>query len=157
MVDLKIGYKAPDFTLADTKGNLVKLSSLKGKPIVLYFYPKDDTPGCTKEACNFRDDYSQYKKKGIVILGVSTDDQTSHQKFTKKYSLPFPLLCDTDKKVVNLYGVYGEKSMYGRKYMGINRFTFLIDKEGRIQHIFNKVSVDDHSKEILAILKSIKK
>ncbi|HLC72447.1 MAG TPA: thioredoxin-dependent thiol peroxidase [Candidatus Nanoarchaeia archaeon] len=151
MVNLKAGDKAPDFSAKDTQGNAITLSSCKGKPVVLYFYPKDDTPGCTKEACSFRDDYTQYKKKGIVILGVSTDDQESHQQFTKKYNLPFPLLVDTDKTIVNRYGVYGEKKMYGKKYLGTNRTTFLIDKEGKIQHIFKKVNVDEHSKEILEI------
>lgn len=151
-VELKAGDKAPDFALSDTDGKTVRLSDLKGKMIVLYFYPKDDTPGCTKEACNLRDNHTLLRKKGIVVLGVSLDDQTSHQKFTKKFSLPFPLLCDTEKKVVTLYGVYGERSLYGRKFMGINRTTFLIDKDGKILHIFRKVDVEHHAEEIVAKL-----
>lgn len=153
MIDLKPGDKAPQFTLKDAQGSLVSLSSYKGRQIILYFYPKDDTPGCTKEACNFRDDYKKYLKKGIVILGVSLDNQEAHQKFTKKYSLPFPLLSDTDKKVVTAYGVYGEKNMYGRKYMGINRTTFLIDKEGKIKCVFKKIKVEEHSEELLGLIK----
>lgn len=152
MVELNIGDTAPDFSAKDTQGNTVTLSNYKGNSIVLYFYPKDDTPGCTKEACNFKDDYVQYQKKGIIILGVSTDDQESHQQFAKKYKLPFPLLVDTDKSIVNCYGVYKEKNMYGKKYMGTNRTTFLIDKEGKIQHIFKKVNVEEHSREILEMV-----
>jgi len=150
--ELKAGDKAPDFALEDTEGKTVRLSDFRGKTVVLYFYPKDDTPGCTKEACNLRDNYSVLQKKGIVVLGVSLDDQTSHQKFTKKFSLPFPLLCDTEKKVSTLYGIYGERSLYGRKFMGINRTTFLIDTEGKILHIFRKVDTEHHATEILGVL-----
>ena len=140
---------APDFALKDQDGKTHKLSDYKGKKIVLYFYPKDDTPGCTKEACDFRDDFSLIKKKNAVILGMSADDENSHQKFIKKYSLPFTLLSDPDKKILQKYGVWKEKSMYGKTYMGIERTTIIIDEKGRIQKIFPKVSVDGHSKEVL--------
>ena len=129
---LKEGDKAPDFESRDQDGKSVKLSDLKGQRVVLYFYPKDDTPGCTKEACSFRDADDVYRSKGIRVLGVSTDDEKSHQKFISKFQLPFDLLADTDKKIVEAYGVWGEKSMYGKKYMGTNRKTFLIDADGKI-------------------------
>ena len=147
---LKEGDKAPDFSAADQDGNTVKLGDFAGKRVVLYFYPKDDTPGCTKEACSFRDADDVYKEKGITVLGVSTDDEKSHQKFISKYNLPFTLLADTDKKIVSDYGVWGEKSMYGKKYMGTNRKTFLIDENGKIAKIFDKVNVSEHSDEVLA-------
>lgn len=146
---LKEGDKAPNFTAKDQDGNTVKLSDLKGKRVVLYFYPKDDTPGCTKEACSFRDAHDVYADKGIKVLGVSIDDEKSHQKFITKYKLPFALLADTDKKIVNDYGVWGEKSMYGKKYMGTNRKTFLIDENGKIAKIFDKVKVSEHADEVL--------
>jgi peroxiredoxin Q/BCP len=146
---LKEGDKAPGFTAKDQDGGTVKLSDLKGKRVVLYFYPKDDTPGCTKEACSFRDAHDVYRKKNISVLGVSTDDERSHQKFISKFDLPFTLLADTEKKIVNDYGVWGEKSMYGRKYMGTMRKTFLIDERGRIVRIFDKVKVDEHADEVL--------
>ncbi|HEX6278538.1 MAG TPA: thioredoxin-dependent thiol peroxidase [Pyrinomonadaceae bacterium] len=146
---LKEGNKAPDFTAKDQEGNKVKLSDYKGQKVVLYFYPKDDTPGCTKEACSFRDANSVYKKKGIKVLGVSTDDEKSHQKFIEKYKLPFDLLADTDKKIVEKYGVWGEKSMYGKKYMGTHRKTFLIGEDGKIVKIFDKVKVAEHADEVL--------
>lgn len=146
---LKEGNKAPDFTAKDQDGNKVKLSDYKGQKVVLYFYPKDDTPGCTKEACSFRDANSVYKKKGIKVLGVSTDDEKSHQKFIEKYKLPFDLLADTDKKIVEKYGVWGEKSMYGKKYMGTHRKTFLIGEDGKIVKIFDKVKVAEHADEVL--------
>jgi peroxiredoxin Q/BCP len=151
--DLKVGQKAPDFTVADDKGQKVKLSDFKGKKVVLYFYPKDDTPGCTKEACSFRDGFSQIKARGAVVLGVSTDSVDSHRKFKDKFKLNFPLLADTDRKIVEAYGTWKEKSMYGRKYMGIERTTFVIDEQGRISHIFNKVKVADHYDEVLEALK----
>jgi peroxiredoxin Q/BCP len=151
---LKAGDVAPDFDLKDTDGKRVKLSDLKGKDVVLYFYPKDDTPGCTKESCGFRDDISLFKARSAVVLGVSLDDQESHRRFTDKYSLNFPLLCDTDAKVSKTYGVYGEKNNYGKKYWGINRTTFIIDKEGKIKHVFSKVQVDTHSKDVLEVLGS---
>ena len=149
---LKIGDKAPDFELRDTNGNLVRLSKLKGKEIVLYFYPKDLTPGCTVEACNFRDDYDDYNKKGVLVFGVSLDNEEKHKKFTEKHDLPFPLLSDTEIKVSKAYGVYGEKSFLGKKYFGINRTTFVIDKKGFIKHVFEKVNPKNHSKEVLEII-----
>ncbi len=147
---LKEGDKAPDFNAKDQNGNDVRLSDLKGKRVVLYFYPKDDTPGCTKEACSFRDADDVYRGKDIRVLGVSTDNESSHQKFISKFQLPFDLLADPDKKIVNDYGVWGEKSMYGKKYMGTNRKTFLIDGEGKIVKIFDKVDVANHADEVLA-------
>jgi peroxiredoxin Q/BCP len=146
---LKEGDKAPDFAAKDHDGNNVKLSDLLGQRVVLYFYPKDDTPGCTKEAWSFRDADDVYKKKSIRVLGVSTDDEKSHQKFISKFALPFTLLADTDKSIVNDYGVWGEKSMYGKKYMGTNRKTFLIDEQGKIVKIFDKVDVSAHADEVL--------
>jgi len=149
---LKEGDKAPNFSAKDQDGNTVKLADLKGQRVVLYFYPKDDTPGCTKEACSFRDSDSVYQKKGIRVLGVSTDDEKSHQKFISKFNLPFTLLADIDKKIVNDYGVWGEKSMYGKKYMGTNRKTFLIDEKGKIAKIFAKVKPAGHAAEVLEAL-----
>jgi len=149
---LKIGQKAPDFTLSNDSGQKVKLSELKGKKVVLYFYPKDDTPGCTKQACAFRDGISEITDRGAVVCGVSTDSVESHKKFKKKYDLNFPLLADTDKKVVETYGVWKEKSMYGKTYMGIERTTFIIDEHGKISHIFPKVKVDDHYDEVVDAL-----
>lgn len=146
---LEEGDNAPNFSATDQDGKDVKLSDFKGKRVVLYFYPKDDTPGCTKEACSFRDANDVYAEKHIKVLGVSTDDESSHQKFISKFNLPFTLLADTDKKIVNDYGVYGEKSMYGKKYMGVSRKTFLIDEQGKIKKIFNKVNVSEHADEVL--------
>ncbi|MBE7516989.1 MAG: thioredoxin-dependent thiol peroxidase [Chloracidobacterium sp.] len=146
---LKEGDKAPAFTAKDQDGRTVKLSDFKGKRLALYFYPKDDTPGCTKEACSFRDADSLYRSKGITVLGVSVDDEASHKKFISKFQLPFDLLADTDHKIVEAYGVWGEKSMYGRKYMGTFRKTFLID-DGKIVKIFEKVDVAKHADEVLA-------
>ena len=147
---LKEGDKAPDFTTTDQDGNTVKLSDHKGERVVLYFYPKDDTPGCTKEACSFREADTTYRKKGIKVFGVSTDSEKSHQKFISKFQLPFDLLADTDKSLVEKYGVWGEKSMYGKKYMGTMRKTFLIDEQGKIAKIFDKVNVAEHAGEVLA-------
>ncbi|HOW91650.1 MAG TPA: thioredoxin-dependent thiol peroxidase [Anaerolineaceae bacterium] len=144
--------KAPDFELPDESGVLRKLSDYLGKDVVLYFYPKDDTSGCTTEACNFRDDYSAYEKAGVTILGVSPDSPESHTKFKAKFHLPFNLLADVDHKVCELFGVWGKKSMYGKEYFGVNRTTFLIDKEGMIRKVFEKVKPADHSAEILATL-----
>ncbi len=152
--DLKVGQKAPDFTVLNDKGEKVKLSDLKGKKVVLYFYPKDDTPGCTKEACAFRDGISEIKKKGAIVLGVSVDSVESHQKFKDKFDLNFPLLADTDKKLVEAYGTWKEKSMYGKTYMGIERTTFIIDEQGKISHIFPKVKVDEHYAEVLKALEA---
>ncbi len=150
---LRLKDKAPDFELRDTYGNKVKLSNFKGENIILYFYPRDLTPSCTLEACNFRDDYEKYKKKNIVILGVSSDDEKLHKKFTEKHNLPFTLLCDINKEVSKKYGVYKKKKFLGKEFMGIERTTFLIDKEGKIKHISPKVKVQNHSKEILELLK----
>lgn len=146
---LETGQKAPDFTLNNQDGKAISLSDYKGKKVVLYFYPKDDTPGCTKEACNLRDNQSVLKEKGVVVLGVSIDDEVSHQKFINKYDLNFDLLADPEKKVVNLYGVWGEKNMYGRKYMGTNRWTYLINEDGVIDKIYKKVKVSEHAQEII--------
>ena len=146
---LNEGDIAPDFTTKDQNGKDVKLSDFRGQRVVLYFYPKDDTPGCTKEACSLRDSHDVFTEKGIKVLGVSNDDEASHQKFISKFNLPFDLLADTEKEIVNAYGVYGEKNMYGKKYMGINRTTFLIDEEGKIKKIFKKVNVDEHADEVL--------
>ncbi|HEX9962121.1 MAG TPA: thioredoxin-dependent thiol peroxidase [Pyrinomonadaceae bacterium] len=145
---LNEGDIAPDFTTRDQSGEEVKLADFRGRRVVLYFYPKDDTPGCTKQACSLRDSYNVFTEKGIKVLGVSNDEAT-HQKFILKFSLPFDLLADTEKEIVNAYGVYGEKNMYGKKYMGINRTTFLIDEEGKIKKIFKKVNVDEHADEVL--------
>ena len=146
---LKVGDKAPAFEANDQNGNNVKLADLKGQRVVLYFYPKDDTPGCTKEACSFRDADDIYTSKGIRVLGVSTDNEKSHQKFISKFQLPFDLLADTEKKIVEDYGVWGEKSMYGKKYMGTFRKTFLIDGDGKIVKVFEKVDVAKHADEVL--------
>ena len=146
---LREGDAAPDFEARDAEGNAVKLSNLRGRKVVLYFYPKDDTPGCTKEACSLRDGHSELTRRGIKVIGVSTDSEKSHRKFAEKYSLPFTLLADTDHRVADLYGVYGEKQFMGRKYMGVNRKTFLIDEEGRLRKVFDKVKVDEHADEVL--------
>jgi peroxiredoxin Q/BCP len=146
---LNVGDKAPAFSAKDQDGNTVKLADLKGKKVALYFYPKDDTPGCTKQACSLRDGMPKLKKAGITVIGVSADDKESHQDFIKKYKLPFALLADTNKKVIDKYGVYGEKNMYGKKFMGINRTTFLIGEDGKIVKIFKRVKVDEHADEVL--------
>ncbi|HQX56057.1 MAG TPA: thioredoxin-dependent thiol peroxidase [Pyrinomonadaceae bacterium] len=146
---LQAGDAAPDFVSTDQNGNVVKLSDFSGKRVVLYFYPKDDTPGCTKEACSFRDADDVFNAKGIKVLGVSTDSEKSHQKFISKFQLPFDLLADTEKQIVEAYGVWAEKSMYGKKYMGTLRKTFLID-DGKIVKVFDKVNVAEHADEVLA-------
>ena len=147
---LKEGAKAPEFAVTDGEGNIVRLKDLRGKKVVLYFYPKDDTPGCTKEACAFRDAFSKFKKRGIEVLGVSLDSEKSHQKFAQKFGLPFRLLADTNKEVSEAYGTYGEKKFMGRKYMGNHRMTFLIDEKGKIKKVFEKVKPDEHAEEVLA-------
>ncbi len=152
--DLDVGSEAPDFFLPDQDGSMVSLKSLKGKQIVLYFYPKDDTSGCTKEACDFRDSLVPIKKTGAVVLGVSMDGKGPHQKFIAKYGLPFALLSDEDAVTSKVYGVYKEKSMYGRKYWGIERSTFVIDATGRLKGMFRKVKVPGHVDEVLAVLKA---
>ena len=149
------GKAAPQFTLSDAKGKKVALRDLKGKNVIVYFYPKDDTPGCTKEACDFRDSNAKIKRQGAVILGVSPDKVAKHEKFIDKYDLNFPLLADEDKKTCEAYGVWKEKSMYGRKYMGVERSTFLIGKNGKIVRAWRKVKVTGHSDEVLAALKEL--
>ena len=149
---LKVGQTAPEFSLNDQDGNTHSLADYRGQKVLLYFYPKDDTSGCTTEACNFRDDYSAYQKAGVVILGVSPDDEDSHTKFRTKYDLPFTLLADTEKQVVELYGVWGQKKMYGKEYMGVYRTTYLIDEEGKIIKVFEDVKPAEHSAEVLANL-----
>jgi peroxiredoxin Q/BCP len=146
---------APDFELQNEEGVKIRLADYRGKPVVLYFYPKDDTPGCTTEACGFRDDYSAFTKKDIIILGVSPDTSKSHKKFKDKYNLPFPLLADIDHKVCELYGVWGRKQMMGKEYDGVFRTTFVIDREGKIVKVFEKVKPSEHAKEVLeAVLSS---
>ncbi len=152
-VILKEGETAPDFSLPSSLGKNISLKDYRGKKIILYFYPKDDTPGCTKEACSFRDDLKKFEKQNTVILGVSPDDLDSHQKFIDKFNLPFPLLADTDTEVSKAYGVYKLKNMYGKEFWGIERTTFVIDEKGKIEKIFPKVKVDGHSEEILQLLK----
>lgn len=149
------GDKAPDFTLQDDNGNSVKLSGLKGKPVVLYFYPKDDTPGCTKEACAFRDRTADLKKRGAVVLGVSPDDVASHARFRDKFHLNFPLLADPGHKVADAYGAWREKNLYGKVSMGIQRSTFVIDREGVVRKAWHKVSVDGHDEQVLEALNAL--
>ncbi len=148
-MSLKVGDKAPDFTLPTDGGGTVSLKGLKGKKVVLYFYPKDDTPGCTKEACAFRDSLADFSKIKATILGISKDSVASHDTFKKKFKLPFPLASDEDGKVCQAYGAWVEKSMYGKKYMGIERATFLIDEKGIIRNIWPKVKVEGHATEVL--------
>jgi peroxiredoxin Q/BCP len=152
---LSVGDKAPQFTLNDGDGKKVKLSDFKGKKVVLYFYPKDLTPGCTVEACAFRDDISVIKKLGAVVLGVSADSEKIHQKFTAKHGLNFPLLADANHEVCEKYGAWQEKSMYGRKYWGIARITYLIDENGKVAKVFGKVKPADHSQEVIAAIRSL--
>jgi peroxiredoxin Q/BCP len=149
---LEVGDKAPDFSGIDENGKKISLKDFKGSRVVLYFYPKDDTTGCTAEACDFRDSYSRLKRKGVVLLGVSPDSEKSHQKFKTKYELPFPLIADMEKVIANAYKVWQEKSMYGRKYMGIVRSTFIIDEKGKIMAVFPKVKVKGHVDEVLEAL-----
>ena len=154
---IQAGDKAPDFTLQSQDGEAVRLSDRLGeRVVVLYFYPKDETSGCTKEACAFRDAFADYKKAGAVILGVSPDDSASHAKFAQKFALPFPLLADHDKQVCEAYGVWKEKSMYGKKHMGVERTTFVIDKKGIVRKVFPKVKVDGHSALVLDAIKAAK-
>ncbi len=153
MIELTEGLKAPDFQAKDQNGKNISLSDFSGKDVILYFYPKDDTPGCTAEACSFRDNYQSLLKEGFEVLGVSTDDEKSHQKFITKYSLPFSLIADTDKKIVEAYGVWVEKNMYGKKYMGVARKTFVIDKNGMIRKIIDKVDTKNSSGQVLDSIK----
>lgn len=148
-ISLAVGQKAPEFTLLSAEGKKVSLKDLRGKKVVLYFYPKDMTPGCMAEACFFRDNIGAVRRKGAEVIGVSVDDVDSHKKFTEKYDLPFLLLSDENKEVVKAYGVWKEKSLYGKKFMGIERTTFIIDEDGKIAHIFPKVKVEGHTEEVL--------
>lgn len=152
MAMLEEGTKAPAFTLKDQDGKTVKLSDYKGKNVVLYFYPKDNTPGCTREACAFRDEHSKLQEKGAVVLGVSPDGSTSHRKFADKFQLPFPLLADEDRAVIQKYGAWGEKNMYGKKSMGVIRSTVLIGPDGKILKVWPKVKVDGHVDQVLEAL-----
>ncbi len=158
---IKEQQPAPDFTLPAVgrddvvKNGQVRLTDLKGRTVILYFYPKDDTPGCTREACSFRDANRVMQQRGIVVLGVSTDSVASHQKFANKYSLPFPLLADTNTTVSQLYGVWKEKNLYGKKFMGVNRETFLIDKDGIVRKIWHKVKPDEHTNEVLETVEAL--
>ena len=154
---LKAGDKAPAFSLKNTEGKTIKLSDYKGRKVVLYFYPRDMTPGCTKEACGFRDDYAALRKRGVEVIGVSGDDQAAHQKFTATYSLPFTLLSDPNQVVTQKYGAWGEKNMYGKKVLGVLRSTFIIDEEGRIAHIFRKVETSRHSRDVIEVLDQMAK
>ena len=146
---LKEGAAAPAFTTKDAEGDTVRLKDFRGQKVVLYFYPRYDTPGCTKEACSFRDAFSKFKQRGIQVLGVSPDDGASHKKFAAKYKLPFTLLTDTDHAISDTYGVYGQKKFMGRTYMGVNRTTFLIDEKGKIKKVFEKVKPEEHASEVL--------
>ncbi len=150
---LSVGDKAPDFSGIDDSGKKISLKDFKGKKFVLYFYPKDNTSGCTQEACDFRDNFSSFKKAGIPVIGVSPDSEKSHKGFREKYELPFPLIADPDKKICEAYDVWQEKSMYGRKYMGVVRSTFVIDEKGKIAAMYSKVKVAGHVKEVLAAAK----
>ncbi|QDS89701.1 Putative peroxiredoxin bcp [Rosistilla ulvae] len=152
---IEAGQKAPAFYLASDEGDKVRLSSLKGSPVVLYFYPKDDTPGCTKEACAFRDRSEEIKALGATVLGVSPDDTASHAKFRSKYELNFPLLADPDHKVAEAYGAWREKNMYGKKSMGIQRSTFVIDAEGKVAKVWKRVKVDGHDQHVIDAIKAL--
>ncbi len=155
MTNLQEGTNAPEFSATASNGQNISLKDLRGKNVVLYFYPKDDTPGCTVEACGFRDSFKDIEKLNAVILGVSPDGLKSHEKFTQKFKLPFPLLADEDKKICQDYGVWQEKSMYGRKYMGVARMTFVIDKDGKLVKIFEKVKPEGHNREVIDVLKAL--
>jgi peroxiredoxin Q/BCP len=149
MSKIKIGDKAPDFKGIDQNGKIIASKDLKGKKVILYFYPKDDTPGCTAESCNLRDNYQALLKIGYAVVGVSADNEKSHKKFADKYELPFPLIADTEKEILESYDAWGEKSMYGKKYMGIIRKTYVIDEKGNIERIFDKVDTKNHTEQIL--------
>jgi len=151
MIEIKEGQKAPFFAGSDQNGNTVELADFKGKKLVLFFYPKDNTPGCTKEACNLRDNYTDLLAKGFAVVGVSADSVKSHNKFSSKFSLPFPLISDTEKTILNDYGVIGEKKLYGKTFLGINRSTFIIDEEGKIEKIIRKVNTGGHAVQIFSL------
>jgi peroxiredoxin Q/BCP len=148
------GKPAPDFELTSDSGESVRLSDLKGRPVVVYFYPRDDTPGCTAQACGIRDNYEAFGERGAVVLGISPDDESSHVKFKQKYGLPFTLLADPDHRVADQYGVWAERSMYGKTYMGIERSTFVIDPEGNVARVLRRVKPDTHAEQVLAVLPS---
>ena len=152
MSQLKAGDKAPEFTAKDQDGKQISLADFKGKTVILYFYPQDSTPTCTVEACDFRDNYQSLLSKGFQVLGVSADDEKSHQKFVKKHSLPFPLIADTDRKIIEAYGVWGHKKLFGKEYMGILRTTFIIDGEGKIAHVIDKVTSATASQQVLDLI-----
>jgi peroxiredoxin Q/BCP len=152
MSELTVGAKAPLFSLTDQDEKTISLAELKGKTVVLYFYPKDDTPGCTTEACTYRDEHSAFQKKGAVVLGISPDDEDSHAKFADKFSLPFSLLADHEHKIAEAYGVWVKKSMYGKEYMGVERSTFVIGPDGKLTAVFRKVKAGEHVAEVLATL-----
>jgi peroxiredoxin Q/BCP len=152
----QVGTLAPDFTAPTDTGEMLTLSSLRGHPVVLFFYPKDDTSGCTTEACSFRDNLPRFTGLDAVVLGISPDSVKSHQKFKEKFNLPYPLVADEEKKIVNAYGVWGEKSMYGRKYMGVARTTFVIDRDGKIARVFEKVKPADHAVEVAEAVEALK-
>jgi peroxiredoxin Q/BCP len=149
---LTVGMQAPEFSLPSTLGRRVTLAEFRGKRVILYFYPKDDTPGCTMEACGFRDSFPRIESKDAIVLGISLDDELSHERFAQKYSLPFPLLSDKDAAVSRQYGTYKEKSLYGRSFWGIERTTFVIDREGKVEHVFRRVKVEGHAEEVMATL-----
>ncbi|HNW98896.1 MAG TPA: thioredoxin-dependent thiol peroxidase [Bacteroidales bacterium] len=149
MTNIKEGDTAPDFTGKDQNGNNISLKDFKGKKTVLYFYPKDSTPGCTQEACNLKDNYHSFLNKGYVVIGISADNEKSHQKFIEKYQLPFPLIADTEKKIIEAYGVWGKKKFMGREFMGILRTTFIIDEKGIVEKIITKVDTKNHTSQIL--------
>jgi peroxiredoxin Q/BCP len=152
MAQLKIGDQAPEIISSLGDGKKLQLSHFQGKKVILYFYPKDDTPGCTAEACNLRDNYNELLKRGFQIIGVSADSELSHQKFSDKYQLPFPLIADTEKAVIKAYGVWGEKKMYGKSYEGILRTTFIISEDGKIEHVLDNVDTKEHTRQILEVL-----
>lgn len=150
MTHLKEGDQAPDFSGPNQNGETVSLGDFKGQKLVIFFYPKDNTPTCTEEACNLRDNYGLLKKNGYAVVGVSADSQRKHQNFIKKFDLPFPLIADTEQTMLNAYGVWGEKQMFGKKYMGIFRTTFVVDEKGKIERVIGKVTAKDHAAQILA-------
>jgi|SRR5690554_5794150 len=150
MTHLKVGDKAPNFEGLDQNGNRITMDDFEGQKIALYFYPKDNTPGCTKQACNLRDNYTELQSNNYAVVGVSADSTNSHKKFEQKYNLPFPLIADTDKKIINEYGVWGEKKFMGRKFDGIHRVTFIIDENRNIENIIDRVKTKDHTAQILA-------
>lgn len=156
-VKIKVGDLAPDFELPDAEGKSVRLSSFRGHPVVLYFYPKDFTPGCTKEACDFRDNYAPLQELGAVVIGISPDDSGSHSKFIREHQLPFTLLADTDRKVIDRFGFWGVKKMYGKEYEGVIRSTVLIDGEGRVQKVWRNVQVDGHVSEVIEAVRDLLK